>query len=297
MKPSQRGVWLVALAAFSWGTVGIAVQFLYQITDTNALSVGFYRLALAVPALGLALFSTLGRRAFTIRRADLGAIALMGAMLALYQLCYFVAIARIGVTVATLVTLCAAPVLVALSSTVLLPERVSKRVWISLALAVIGTLLLTDTQPAVLVVRGQRVFGLTLALGSALGYALVILTGRHLAAHYHPLQPTALAFTIGAVILLPFSLSAGLSVQFSPTAWALLVYLGLVPTALGYVLFVIGMRTTQATAASIITLLEPLTATLLAWLLLGEKLGIWGVVGGALLLTAIVRLSVKPKDS
>ncbi len=293
MKTPKAGVVFITLTAFLWGTIGITVQLLYNVAQTDALDVVFYRLLFAIPILGIALVSLLGRRAFALRRADLGAVCLMGAAFALFQLCYFAAVARAGVAVATLITICTAPVLVALLSSAVLGERLSRRVWVSLALAVTGTLLLVDVQPEVLAVAQQRTWGLVLALVAALGYALIVLSSRHLAARYHPLQSTTLAFVVSATILLPFSLGTGLSVQFSPVAWALLLYLGLVPTALGYVLFVIGMRTTEATTASIITLLEPLTATLLAWLLLGEQLGLWGALGGALLLSAIGRLSTR----
>jgi len=60
-----------------------------------------------------------------------------------------------------------------------------------------------------------------------------------------------------------------------------------VPTALAYVLFLTGIRSITATVASIATLIEPLTSTVLAWLLFGEQLGPLGVFGAALLLGAI----------
>lgn len=72
--------------------------------------------------------------------------------------------------------------------------------------------------------------------------------------------------------------------------WVLLVYLGLIPTALAYVLFFGGLRYTTATTASIATLLEPLTSTALAWLLFGERLGPLGLLGAVLLLGAIALL-------
>jgi DME family drug/metabolite transporter len=51
---------------------------------------------------------------------------------------------------------------------------------------------------------------------------------------------------------------------------------------------VLGLRTITVTTSTIISLLEPLTSTLLAWLLLGERLGPLGFVGAALLLGAMV---------
>jgi drug/metabolite transporter, DME family len=95
---------------------------------------------------------------------------------------------------------------------------------------------------------------------------------------------------VGAVALLPAVLLEGASFAFSPAAWALLLYLGIVPSALAYVLFTLGMRTTVATVASLVTLIEPLTAALLAWLLFGEQLGSLALVGAGLLLGAVLLL-------
>ena len=88
-----------------------------------------------------------------------------------------------------------------------------------------------------------------------------------------------------ALVLLPSGRS--LAVGFGLLAAALLLYLGLVPTALAYVLFLTGMRSITATVASIATLIEPLTSTVLAWLLFDEQLGPLGLFGAALLLGAI----------
>ena len=294
METPHYGLWLVVLTALLWGTIGFTAQSLYNVAEINALAIIFYRLVIAIPVLGLALVGTLGRRALAFRKADLSVLLLMGVTFALFQLGYFAAVARTGVAVATLITICTAPLFVALLSARLLRERLSRRVLTSLALAVIGTAFLIDVESTALAVEGQQVFGYLLALGAALSYALMVLASRRLAAHAHPLQATTFAFTVAVLVLLPFSLQA-ISVSLSSEAWGLLAYLGLVPTALGYVLFIFGMRTTEATVASIVTLLEPLTATLLAWLVLGEQLGVWGILGTLLLLTAIVRLSVKQK--
>jgi len=76
-------------------------------------------------------------------------------------------------------------------------------------------------------------------------------------------------------------------VSYPTAGWLLLLHLGLLPTALAYVLFLFAMRHTSATVASIVTLLEPLTSTVLAWALFGEQLGPLGLPGALLLLGAI----------
>jgi DME family drug/metabolite transporter len=136
-------------------------------------------------------------------------------------------------------------------------------------------------------VRRETLVGVLLALASALGYALIALCSRALAGRYHPLQPITVGFAAGALLLLPFALWAGLAVVYPPTSWLLLLHMGLLPTALAYVLFLAGIRHTSATVASVVTLVEPLTSTALAWLLFGERLGPLGLLGAALLLGAI----------
>jgi DME family drug/metabolite transporter len=290
-KTARRGAWLVMLAAALWGTVGVTTQALYHLTTTNAPSVGFFRLALATPALALSGFALIGWRMFRIAWRDLVVSILLGLMLALYQVCYFGAIALVGVAVATLVTLCSAPVLVALISTLLTGERPSRVALSALALAVGGVGLIVGFHPS----PGQQAVnpvGVALALGSALGYALVTLSGRAVAGRYHPLQINAIAFAAGAVALLPVAALTGLVVTYPPVGWALLLYLGLVPSALAYGLFLTGMRSTPATVASVLTLVEPLTATILAAVFFGERLGPLGLLGGALLVGAILTLAL-----
>ncbi|HEX9372256.1 MAG TPA: EamA family transporter [Roseiflexaceae bacterium] len=76
---SRRGLLLIVLAAVLWGTVGVTTKYIYGIAETNALSIGFFRLAFSTPTLLVACTVTLGRRAFRIAPRDL----LGGVLLAL----------------------------------------------------------------------------------------------------------------------------------------------------------------------------------------------------------------------
>jgi DME family drug/metabolite transporter len=69
------------------------------------------------------------------------------------------------------------------------------------------------------------------------------------------------------------------------------IYLALVPTALAYWMFQNGLQSVSATAASIVSMLDPLVAALLAWVLFGETLGASGIIGGGLLMLSIFMLS------
>jgi DME family drug/metabolite transporter len=287
---ARHGLVLILIAALMWGTVGVATQALYNISNTNPLSIGFFRLAISVPALALACFLLLGRLALRITLRDFGIMGLIGAAMAFYQVAYFASIQLVGVSIAVLVTLCTAPVIVALLGTWLLHEQLTQAILLALVCAIGGTVLLVGSGPATNGGLSQTLLGVTWALGSALGYSLITLASRALAERYHPLQPITVGFAIGALLLLPMALATGLVVDYSLAGWGLLMHLGLIPTALAYVFFLAGMRHTRATNATIITLIEPLTATLLAWVFFGEQLGALGLLGGALLIGAILLL-------
>ncbi|GHO46236.1 DMT family transporter [Ktedonospora formicarum] len=288
----QRDFWFIVAASVAWGTVGVANQAIYAHTATNALSLAFFRLAIAAPLFLIACLRLLGRRFLSIKLRDLGVMVLMGAMQALYQASYSAAIAYSGVTISTLIALCVAPIIVVLCSTFLMHERPTRSTLLALLCAFFGTILLvvsrTDPQQG-----NFSLVGIGLALLSATGYAAFILFGRLFTTSYHSVQINFVAFGTGALILLAFALPGGLVATYPTGDWLLLFYLGSIPTALAYGLFQAGMRSVSATAASIITLFEPLTAALLAWLLFHEQLGPFGILGGLLLVGALLLLAYK----
>lgn len=286
----RGGLLTILVAAVCWGTVGVSTRAIFALSETTALSIAFLRLALAVPVLGVALLVLTGGRGLAVKPRHAALMAVIGALHAGYQLCYFIAIGYVGVTIATLVTLCSAPVLVAVLSAGLLGERPTSRLLLAVGLAIGGTMLLVSpTDPAG--TGGPAGPGVLLALGSALGYALLTIVSRAVTRHADPLLTVTVGFAVGAALLGPVLALDGPRFGYGPAAWALLLYLGIVPTALAYLLFTIGMRTTVATVASVVTLVEPLTAATLAWLLFDERLGPLALVGALLLLGAVLLLA------
>lgn len=287
---SRRGLLCILLAAVLWGTVGIGIKAVISSSGAGALSVGFLRMALSVPFLLVGSRCALGYWNVPGPGRGLGALGVIGVMMAVYQVAYVLAIARVGVAVAVLVTICTAPLIVALLSAVLLREAPTRRLLAALALALLGTALLIGRPDRLAVSHLRAAEGIALALAAAAAYAVVVLAGRRLPADQHPLSAAGCGFAIGSAALLPFLPADGATLAYSLENWAILIYLGAVPTALAYGLFLAGLRSTSATVAATATLLEPLTSTLLAVLLFGERLGSWGALGGVLLLGAILAL-------
>jgi len=289
---SRRGLLLVVLAAALWGTSGVATKGIYGLSEASPLMVAALRLALGAPLLWLAYRALSGEHNAHIAGRDLGWMALAGASLGLSQACYFAAIAQVGVAIATLVTICATPVLVSLLSATLLHERLTRYTAVALAGALLGTEMLVGAgQSAVGAQTGAAASGILLALGAAVCFTTFILASRVLAPRYHPLLSITVAVSAGALLLLAIEAASGaLTLLYPWPAWSLLLYLGLVPTALGYGLFFRGMQHTTAAQASVGSLVEPLTSTALALVIFGERLGPLGLVGAGLLIGAVALL-------
>jgi DME family drug/metabolite transporter len=283
---------MVTLAAALWGTGGAAAKSIYELSSTNPQSVAFFRMLLSVPVLATLNWLTLGKRAFTFERRDLKPMLLAGALVAVYQVFYFAAIPRIGVAIATLIALCAAPVIVAVLSMFARSIRESPRpiVWVALVCSIVGAFLLTQVAETRL--QNEWLVGVLFALASATLYASNTFVGRKLGSEgrAHPLQLTTIGFAFGAVVLFIVALFSGLQTQYPPEGWARLFYLGAFPTAIAYALFYTGMKSINASVASIATLLEPLTATILAVALFREPLSDRAVLGSALLIVAMLIL-------
>ena len=104
----------------------------------------------------------------------------------------------------------------------------------------------------------------------------------------------AALFGLGAVALAPLLLLLDAGPLTSAGGLALVLFLGVVPTAVAYVLFARGLRSLQASEAATITLLEPVTAAALGVFVLGERVSGAGALGATLVLGALVLLAARP---
>jgi drug/metabolite transporter, DME family len=283
----RLGLLFVALSALVWGSLGVTTKGVFNVAATNAYSVTLLRALVALSASLAICVLVLGKATFRIARGDLGIMVCAGLLMALNQVAFVFALTFANVTIATLVTLCTIPVCAALLSRALLGEALQSSTLLALVSAIVGVALLVGFDR--LADKGASTWiGVGLALLSATSFGLIQVCGRVLANRYHPMQMLSVSFLVAALTLLPITLANGFVTTYPLTGWLLLAHLGLGISVLGYALLVLGLRTTPVTTAAIVSLLEPLTSTILAWLLLGERLGAVGLLGTALLLSAMV---------
>lgn len=295
---ARTGLVQVCLAGVLWGTGGLAVQVVRDVVPMSVLVISAWRMGIAALVLAAALLLT--RQAAGVRtllRTRPGYAALVGTGTAAYQALYFGSVVNAGVTVATVVSLGLAPVLLTVGEAVRDRRVPDAGHLLVLGAALTGLLLVSGTAHAG-AGGANPTLGVLLAIASGAAYALTTALGRPLAQVTSPLALTTTTTTVGALVLLPLaglSAAAGSPVLTAdPVAVGTLVYLGVMTMALAYGLLYAGLRTTTGSAAVIATLLEPVTAALVAAAFLDERLGAAGIVGTLLILLAVAGLGRKP---
>ncbi|MDQ0339048.1 DME family drug/metabolite transporter [Caldalkalibacillus uzonensis] len=276
---------LVLLAAVLWGTTGTAQAFAPQ--GASPLAIGAMRLAVG----GLALLCfVLVRGTLSRKKAwPLGATLIAAVSMALYQPLFFSAVASTGVAVGTVVAIGSAPILAGMFEYVFRGVKPGQRWWLATALAVAGCVLLLGHQGEVSINIG----GLLMALGAGFSFAVYTLVSKGLLAQHRPEEVVAVVFSLSAVLLSPLLLFYDLSWLLEMRGWAVVLHLGLVATALAYLLFVRGLTGIPAAHAVTLSLAEPLTAALLGIFLVGEILTLAAKFGIALLFLGLSLLTVR----
>lgn len=293
-RSARAGLIQISLAGVLWGTGGLAVQVVRDELPMSVLVISAWRMGIA--ALALAAVLVLTRQSagvVELLRTRPAYAVLVGTATAAYQALYFASVVNVGVTVATVVSLGLAPVLLTVGEAVRDRRAPDRTQLLVLAAALTGLLLVSGSADSG--TSGPHpVLGLLAAVGSGTAYALTTALGRPLAQVSSPLALTTTTTTVGAIALLPLAGVSALTgspvLTADPVAAGTLLYLGVMTMALAYGLLYAGLRTTPGSAAVVATLLEPVTAALVAAAFLDERLGVLGVTGTALILLAVAGL-------
>jgi DME family drug/metabolite transporter len=289
MPVRQPSVLFLVLAGLLWGTGGLTGSLFGQAAGLSPVSVAAYRLT-AGGALIVAFLTVTGARR-PAGRAAWQRIAAVGLLAAVFQSCYFAAVSLTSVSLATLLTIGCAPVIVQAASRML--GRPSRGRPVTTCLALGGLALLVGL-PSGGFGEGTVLASAGLAVVAASGFAALTLLGEVAVDGLDELTTIGYGFLGGGAVLMAVAAVAGFGLGFTPrpAAIGLLVALGTGPTAVAYTLYLRGLRTSSAGTAALLSLLEPLTGTVLAVLLLGNRLSGTGIAGALLLATAVIMTAV-----
>jgi DME family drug/metabolite transporter len=285
----------VLLAGALWGGGALVAQFLID------GGIAPQSLSLARFALGVPLLWWLHRRAQRMRpstdarwrdlkRRERFQVIGTGAAMALNVSCWFAGIAYLGAALPTVISICCAPVIVALVSVARGYEPFGLRLLGGLALALAGVTLLVMPASGWGPLPAGQVAGLVWSFGSAFCYALVVLGNARMPVRVPAVTASAWGMSAAALCMLAVAWPGGITWPRDTAQWLGVSYTGVVTTSVAYLAFAWGARRLSPTAAVVGTLIEPLVAALLAAALLAQPMAPRQWIGAVLLALAMLLL-------
>ena len=276
----MRLIAVVAVTVISWGSAFAGIRAALGAYTPGHLALLRYTIA------SLALAILAARTGMRLpRRRDLPGLALIGLVgISFYNIALGYGEMTIPAGTASLL-IASTPVWMALFATLLFHERLSSLGWLGIALSFAGAAVIALGTGGALGVDPRALIVLAAAVASA-AYSL---GQKPFLARYSALECTAYAIWAGTVLLLPFAPGLWAELRAAPAAATLAIaYLGVVPAALGYVLWAwILARVPAATAGSFLYLV-PAAAALVAWAWLGEAPTPLAVAGGVLVIGGVI---------
>lgn len=281
------GISAVALGTIIWGTVGPVVRLFPAGTE---FQYSLVRNVTGTTALWLLVLFSKNKKRYT--KQDIVPILVGGTGAALFFPLFILAFQLTGVGVAAVVSIGVAPIFVGLIAWIALKQPPGKQWAIGTLIAVTGVVALNWPSGN----NTVSILGVAFAIAAALGYSLQA-TGMGMISKRHtPFQCVAPMFTIGTLFQAPLSFGRDFSFLQDPVLLIGAFYGGIVTVALAYAFFIFGIARIGAATAVTVGLMEPLTASILGVVLLGEMVSAIGIAGSALILTGLVVVSRPPKQ-
>jgi DME family drug/metabolite transporter len=302
----------ITVAAAVWGTTGTATHF-----APGVPAVVFGAVTFGLGGLVLAVLAGRGSLRAVAQRRTRGWALLGAASLVVYAGTFYAALAGAGVALGTTIAIGSSPVFAGLVEWVADRRPVTGRWVVAALVSVVGMVVVT-------VARSEHDGGgraLAVGIGSALlaglTYALyswAVARGMHAATSRMPLAVgpppvggsagaaaargpnerglVGAVFGLAAVPLVVLAVVVGGPSLADGGNWPVFVYLALVPTVIGHSLYAVGLRTASASVATLLSLLEPVVAAVLAVLVVGERLGGTGWAGIVLVVAGLAVLAL-----
>lgn len=268
------------------------------VLDSGLSSLELAQIRATCAALGLLAFLVVFARArLRVGRRELLFLVAFGVVgVAVVQWLYFVAIHNLPVGVALLIEF-TAPLFVALFARFVYREHIRRRIWVAVILCIAGLAIVVEVWAGI----AFSTVGVTAAVGGAFGLTAYLLMAERERRQRDPVSLSFYGFLFAAalwavvqpvwefpwdVLADTVSLQGNFSEHSAPV-WLLVGFVVVIGTMVTFSLLTGALRHISATRASIVATLEPVMATVVAWLWLEETFGPTQLIGGAVVLGGI----------
>lgn len=274
------GVLLIAVSAASFGTLAIFGRYAYA-DGMDTFTLLFLRFAISALLMGTLLFirrETIPRGRTLWQLAGMGALGYVG-----QSFSYLTAIQFASVGLVALL-LYLYPAFVAILSTIFLKEKFTRIKIIALALATLGAALTANPE-------GGHWQGILLAISAAAIYSIYIIVGTGVMKRVSAVQSSTIIFASAGLVYGAATAVSGAHFPQTASGWGAVGGVVIVATVIPVVAFLAGLKRIGPTSASMLSTLEPVVTILLAAWLFGETLGLAALIGGGLILAAVILLT------
>ncbi len=279
----------VVAASVIYGFAGI---FFLYVKDMAAGPVVFYQILFGFLALVVYMAAT-GKLSDMRLRGKRKALLLLGAWQAGVMLSYYTAVSVTNVSLSVLL-LYTAPLYVLLIAPLFLKEKPSGKSLVALIISLVGVGIVVGPENLFsnhAGLKSEYLFGVLMGLFAGFFYACIIMTSRYLRDEYSGLEQLFLSTGVTLVLLLFFVKQASTASLLENLP--VLLFLGVMITSIGSILYFTGLVHVKAQNASIISLLEPVSTIFFAYLLLKEPVSAETLLGCLLILSSSLLVSLE----
>lgn len=274
------GILLIALSAACFGTLAILGRYAYA-AGMDTFTVLFLRFSLAAIMMSVLLAArreSLPRGKILVQLIGMGALGYVGQS--------FMYLTAINYASAGLVALLLYlyPFFVLILSVAVFRERVTLIKVAALILALFGTALTVDPQ-------GGQVISALMAIAAAMIYSVYIIVGANVMKYVSPVQSSTVIFASAGAVFGMITLINGAHFPVVNSGWLTVAGIVLIATVIPVVAFLAGLERVGPTNAAMLSTLEPVVTVMLGASLLGENLSPTGLLGGGLILVAVILLT------
>jgi len=275
-----------AILVLSIGLVAISFASIFiKLCDAPSLVIAAYRLAIAsIFYIGFtkirkgSIWSVFSKSQFKI-------VLFAGVFLAIHFATWITSL-KYTTVASSVVLVQTSPIFVALGSFMFLRERPSLLMLIGITIALIGSIIISAHDFSL---DRNSLLGNLLALIGAIGAAGYLLAGRKLRATIDTFRYVTAVYSVTAVLLILLAITSGATlVGYSPKNYLLFVAIALLPQVIGHTSLNWALKYFSATAVAVIILGEPVGASILAIIILGEKLSLVKIFGGLVILGGVI---------
>jgi drug/metabolite transporter (DMT)-like permease len=281
----RLGMILIIISAASFGVMPILARLAYN-AGADPITVLFLRFAIAAVAMNLVM--VVSRKPYP-RGLILLELILLGAIAYVVEsLAYFLALKLASAGLVALL-LYIYPALVTALSAVFLKEHLTRVKIIALFLALSGTAL------TLRITSGGSLLGILLGIVAAVDYAIYILLGSRIVPRSGSIASTSVIITSTACVYTGIVAFRGVIYPATSIGWIAIVAIALISTVFAFFTFFAGLKRIGPTSASTLSTFEPVVAVVLAAIVLGETISPIQILGGILILFAVVLLARSDK--